>query len=216
MPTPKLPSLVTRSLVAMVLAAGCSSSSSSTSTAAAVAGPVDMHCVMNDEPIKQQIGECVAEGADASTSALSSDDAGSDAGADDASADGGDNGGSDFGATLYNSEGDDDDCKYHVKWTSTSVKESSGATFDVNLVRLFDGKPATGADVQVEAFLTETHPTPSVDIKTTETAGGNYQIGPVTFDAPGKWTVRFHFYETCSDTPEDSPHGHAAFFVNVP
>ena len=32
----------------------------------------------------------------------------------------------------------------------------------------------------------------------------------------GDWTVRFHFYENCNDAPEDSPHGHAAFFVHVP
>ena len=34
--------------------------------------------------------------------------------------------------------------------------------------------------------------------------------------APGKWTVRFHFNEICCDVNSDSPHGHAAFFVNVP
>lgn len=33
---------------------------------------------------------------------------------------------------------------------------------------------------------------------------------------PGRWMVRSHLYETCSDEPEDSPHGHAAFFVTVP
>ena len=26
---------------------------------------------------------------------------------------------SDYGETLFNAEGDDDDCKYHVKWTAT-------------------------------------------------------------------------------------------------
>jgi hypothetical protein len=28
--------------------------------------------------------------------------------------------------------------------------------------------------------------------------------------------VRFHLHENCSDVPEDSPHGHAAFYVSVP
>src|SRR5450631_3297316 len=26
-----------------------------------------------------------------------------------------------YGETLYNSEGDDDDCKYHVAWTATQI-----------------------------------------------------------------------------------------------
>ena len=45
---------------------------------------------------------------------------------------------------------------------------------------------------------------------------GNSMPDPINFDAAGDWTVRFHFYETCNDAPEDSPHGHAAFFVHVP
>ena len=40
--------------------------------------------------------------------------------------------------------------------------------------------------------------------------------GPVQFDAPGQWTVRFHLHDNCSDEPADSPHGHAAFFIGVP
>jgi hypothetical protein len=45
---------------------------------------------------------------------------------------------------------------------------------------------------------------------------GTYSVGPVRFDQAGRWFVRFHFYETCSDAPEDSPHGHVAFWVDVP
>src|SRR5581483_4333661 len=26
-----------------------------------------------------------------------------------------------YGPTLYNAEGDDDDCKYHVKWTASTI-----------------------------------------------------------------------------------------------
>jgi hypothetical protein len=32
----------------------------------------------------------------------------------------------------------------------------------------------------------------------------------------GRWNVRFHMYEQCSDLTEDSPHGHITFFVDVP
>jgi hypothetical protein len=64
-------------------------------------------------------------------------------------------------------------------------------------------------------FLTDTHPAQPPG-EATEAAGGKYTVGPIKFDAPGNWTVRFHFYEECSDVPEDSPHGHAAFFVHVP
>ena len=201
-----------------------------------------MHCTVNDMEIKQSIGICISSDASV-TSALSSDDGSTDAtsGADAASGDGsngvvveagapeggtGDGGAdadagdagvmSEYGATMYNAEGDDDDCKYHVSWKSTAVKENAGVTFDVNAIRRVDGQPATGANVVLEVFLNVVHPTPSVNITNTESPGGNYKVGPVIFDAPGKWTVRFHFYETCSDLPEDSPHGHAAFYVNVP
>jgi hypothetical protein len=89
-------------------------------------------------------------------------------------------------------------------------------TFAVNVIRKIDGKPATGADIVIEAFLNPMHPTPTVDIPSVESAGGNYKVGPFVFDQAGQWTVRFHFYEMCSDEPEDSPHGHAAFFIKVP
>jgi hypothetical protein len=191
--------------VALLFALGCGTNTTSTSTAAAVAGELDTHCTMNDAEIKAPLGMCM-------TSAPADDGgAGADAAA---SADAG--GGSDFGATLFNAEGDDDDCKYHVKWTSTAVKENAGVTFDVTVVRRIDGKAATGADVQIEAFLNDVHPTPSTNIKSSESSGGSYAVGPVLFDAAGRWTVRFHFYEMCSDVPSDSPHGHAAFYVNVP
>jgi hypothetical protein len=118
--------------------------------------------------------------------------------------------------THYNAESDDDDCKYHVKWTSAGVYKNYPATFTVTLTRTVDGKVANGADTQIEAFLDDTHPAPNADTKTTETSPGIYTIGPVMFDKSGRWTVRFHFYEECYDYAEDSPHGHAAFFVDVP
>lgn len=212
---------------AMLTSAGCGSSNSgpTTSTKAAVSGPSDMHCTMNGMAIKQAIGMCMtANGgaltaADAAESDATADaSSGEDGAAEDAGGSGDDGaggGGSDYGPTLYNAEGDDDDCKYHVTWTSTDVKENVGVTFDVNVIRRIDDQPATGADVAIEAFLTDIHPTPTNSIPSKESAGGNYRVGPLVFDAPGKWTVRFHFFEMCSDA-EDSPHGHAAFFINVP
>ena len=38
----------------------------------------------------------------------------------------------------------------------------------------------------------------------------------VRFDAKGRWTVRFHLHEECADEAPDSPHGHIAFFIDVP
>jgi hypothetical protein len=195
---------------AALVSVGCGSSSSpAMSTAAEVVGPADTHCTMNGVELKQEIGACVtATGGGSDAGASSSADA---APADDSGANGATG---DFGATLYNHEGDDDDCKYHVSWTSTAVMENAGVTFDVTAIRRADGKPALRADVQIEAFIGN-RPTPTIDIPSRELGGGKYRVGPVVFDVPGNWTVRFHLYETCSDAP-DSPHGHAAFYVQVP
>ena len=48
-----------------------------------------------------------------------------------------------------------------------------------------------------------------------ETTPGRYTIANARFLNSGRWTVRFHFHELCADTLDDSPHGHAAFFVDV-
>ena len=66
------------------------------------------------------------------------------------------------------------------------------------------------------AFLSDVHPAPNTDAKATATSAGTYTVGPIRFDAAGTWTVRFHVSEECTDVAEDSPHGHAAFFVRVP
>jgi hypothetical protein len=122
---------------------------------------------------------------------------------------------SDYGDTMFNAEGNDDDCKYRVSWTSTPVRKDANVTFTVTLTKLAGGTAATGAGVRAEVFLNDTHPA-APPPQAAEAAGGKYTVGPIKFDAPGDWTVRFHFYEECSDVPEDSPHGHAAFFVRVP
>ena len=61
-----------------------------------------------------------------------------------------------------------------------------------------------------------THGVPAPSAPSPEIAPGVYKVGPIVFDAPGIWTERFHLFEECSDDPDDSPHGHAAFFINVP
>lgn len=122
----------------------------------------------------------------------------------------------DYGATLYNSEADDDDCKYHVKFTSTPVRRNENVTFTVTATTKADGQPAAGAKIIGEVFLSDTHPAPNSGQQTTEKAGGVYDVGPIKFDAQGRWTVRFHLHEDCQDSTEDSPHGHVAFFIDVP
>jgi hypothetical protein len=122
----------------------------------------------------------------------------------------------DYGQTLFNAEGDDDDCKYHLKFTSTPIYQNTDVSFTLTLTNKADGGPAAGAAASTEMFLSETHPAPNTNRKTTETPPGTYKIGPVRFDQKGRWTVRFHVYEECDEGLPDSPHGHGAFFVDVP
>ena len=212
---------------------GCGSSSPGGPSGGPVTGALDNHCTNPDGTKKVvTIGMCTPEGAGAMSALAAADadvDANNDAGASDdagaadaATADtGGEDdaggGGDEFGKTMYNSEGDDDDCKYHVKFTVTSVRKNEGSTFTVTVTRLQDGKPATGAKkVDTEVFLSETHPAPSMgDAKEMGTGTGVYVFGPIKFDMSGRWTVRFHLFDDCADS-EDSPHGHAAFFIDVP
>jgi hypothetical protein len=129
---------------------------------------------------------------------------------------------SDYGATMYGTEGDDDDCKYHVSYDATPLCENDGVYFIVTAHYLTrDGAPLTGACTQAEVCLNNEHvgPPPSDVVGSepvVEGPPGTYTIGPVVFDEPGTWTVRFHFNELCCDILADSPHGHAAFFVDVP
>jgi len=131
-----------------------------------------------------------------------------------------DDDGSDFGATLYGTSGYDDDCKYQVSWTSTPIRQNADVTFTVTVKLAATDQPASGGtannDTYIEAFLNETHPGDTASAQTTESSAGVYTIGPVRFDAPGVWTVRFHVFGDCEDLSEDSPHGHAAFYVDVP
>jgi hypothetical protein len=122
----------------------------------------------------------------------------------------------DYGKTMNNSSGVDDDCKYNISFTVTPVHQNQDTTFVVKATNTSDGKAVTGADIRAEVYLSQTHPAPNSGAKGTESANGTYTITPVRFDASGKWIVRFHLFESCSDGAEDSPHGHAAFYINVP
>jgi len=190
------------------------SSSGSGAVGGPVAGALDTHCTVNGEMIKQAVGACVAlqrhaagGAGDGEASVNASSGGAGGGGAEEESA-----------AVLYNASGDDDDCKYHVSWTSTPVTENKDVMFTVTLTRLADDRPATGAEVTPEVTLDDTHVSPSTDFGSMESPAGSgvYKVGPIRFDQAGRWVVRFHFFEDCSDVPEDSPHGHAAFFVSVP
>jgi hypothetical protein len=137
-----------------------------------------------------------------------------DAGEDDAGED--DDGASDFGPTHDGTLAYDDDCKYQVSWKSTDVRAGDDVTFTVIATDLSTNAALTGANMYAEVFLNDTHPGDTARAVTTEKPPGNYTIGPVRFDASGTWTVRFHLFGDCADASEDSPHGHAAFFVDVP
>lgn len=76
------------------------------------------------------------------------------------------------------------------------------------------GDPDGGIANHVNAALAGVIP----PITETPPGSGVYRIGPETFfDVSGLWYVRFHFNENCCDGANaDSPHGHAAYYVNVP
>lgn len=127
----------------------------------------------------------------------------------------GDAGKGDYGDTMYNQSGADDDCKYDVTWTASPVYRDTDLTFTVTLKTRAGGVPVLGAGPYSEAFLGASHAAPNAGATTREKGSGAYELGPIRFDRAGKWTVRFHVFDGCIDGP-DSPHGHAAFYVNVP
>ena len=183
-------------------------------------GAEDTHCGSGANLTKQPVGICYTDEAPANAASCAVEyqpNTAADAGADDGGAAPDDDGGasSDYGDTLSNATGYDDDCKYQLSWTSTPVAVDKDVTFTVTATRLSDGKPAHCAGISAEAFLDNT---PAVPTRTSSEMGssGKYAVGPLRFTQSGQWTVRFHLYEECSDWNEDSPHGHGAFLVNVP
>jgi hypothetical protein len=198
-------------LLGLLSVQGCGGSSpSSAPSGGAVSGAVDVHCKNSDGTMKVvQIGECVSTQA----SAAPADDGGSADASEEAG--GGDN--PEYGVTLYNSEGNDDECKYHASFTVTPVRVNEGVTFSLKVNRLKEGTPATGSQqAEAEVFLTDTHPAPEVGtVKESPAGSGTYVFGPIKFDMSGRWTVRFHLFDNCAES-EDTPHAHIAFFVDVP
>jgi hypothetical protein len=197
--------LLAACLAAAALVFSCHSHDEPSGPPGAVAGALDAHC--GSKVVKVNAGLCAAAGADAG-------------------ADGSTLGSKSFVAPLhgdtpvdpntrFNAEADDDDCKYRVKWTSSAVAQGRDVSFEVTLTAKDGGGPVRGAPVRLEVFLNDTHPAPNTSQTSSEKSPGVYAAGPIRFDQPGRWTVRFHFNEQCADTAE-SPHGHVAFFVQVP
>jgi hypothetical protein len=202
----------------------------------AVAGSKDTHCSMNGMQVAQVTTICPmgaatpasdASGANVSSSGDGSaaEDAGGDAGT--AGPDDGTCGDTDYQPTMNNQSGSDDDCKYDVSWTSTPICENGNVYFTVTVKRrAFSGggsavggdePPMTGGTVSPEVTLNCTRPAPNSNPTFVEepAGSGTYKVGPIQFDRKGKWNVRFHFNECCDDGMT-SPHGHAAFWINVP
>jgi len=219
--------LLLATATALFVNAGCSSSDDSSASPATgpVGGPVasftDAHC--DGQPVGTiDPAACKTPTPDTGAGGAAADGtAGAAAGAAncDQTHD------AEYGDTLSNSEGDDDDCKYHVSWSSTPVRLNADVTFTVTatdkttmlpLAPLADGDvPLSRLDVYEPC--NETHLGPSQNLKPSiaQTAPGTFTAGPIKFDQSGRWVVRFHFYEECIDQ-DTSPHGHIAFFVDVP
>jgi hypothetical protein len=169
----------------------------------AVSGPVDQHCTLDGSAIVRMVNEAACHpAADAMTSAAEADAAPADNQAEPA-------------APMFNAEGDDDDCKYHLRWSLTPVCQNGDVFFTLAITQKSDGAPLTGADIDLDVTLNDTHPAPNTGSSATEGPAGTYRIGPLRFDAPGEWVVRFHLNELCADLLE-SPHAHAGFYVSVP
>jgi hypothetical protein len=231
--------LVTGALSVASTTPGCSSDDTASSTPGATGGPVsgaaDKHCIdTSGNAIKQVTDPAVCSGAGGSAGSAGSGGTAGAAGSGGmagiggtagmggaAGMGGGGEAGAggmpmgDYGATLYNSSGADDDCKYDVSFTSTAIQQNTDVTFTVTIKTRVDDQAAAGADANTEIYLDDTHPAPNTDLKTTETSPGVFSIGPIQFDKAGRWTVRFHIHEECVDS-ETSQHGHVAFYIDVP
>jgi hypothetical protein len=131
-----------------------------------------------------------------------------------------------YDSTKFGQESDDDDCKYHVKWSSGALCEGmAGVPITVIATNKTDGSPLTSANTYVEFFTTtpgdagcdnmSTHPGVNSGVMLAEGPPGTYK-GSLVFDAAGAWTMRFHFHGECADVTGDSPHGHAAFHLTLP
>jgi len=197
------------SVVVVASGTACSSTSSASVVDGGpgiVPGEADNHCMGMDPIVINQASCHVTAAPDAGAS----DDGGAD--------DGG--GGMEVLPVHFGSEADDDDCKYHASFTTTPVAVNATVTFNITVTNLADNTPATNADVVLESYLLDDlfHVIPNNGTKTTEAPAnsGKYVMKPIKFDKSGRWVVRFHFYENCADVLDDSPHGHVAFYYDVP
>jgi hypothetical protein len=186
-----------------------------------VPGEKDTHCEMQT-PVVVDPAACTTPPADTSAGGAPADEGStSQAGASDCNAEHD----AAYGETLYNDSGDDDDCKYAASWTSTPIRLNEDVTFTVMATDLTTGKPLEALDdgvlalsrIEVYQPCQPTRRAPAQDYspKFAEIAPGEYTGGPLRFDQSGRWVVRFHFYEQCLDS-DTSPHGHIAFFIDVP
>jgi hypothetical protein len=207
----------------LVTLVACTSSGNTASDAAAsacspaggpVAGPADMHCVVDGKQVVQatDMAACLAGNLDAGDGiGTGTSDGGPMEDAGDCNLALG------YGPTLYGQSGSDDDCKYDVEWTSTPVCENQNVYFTVKATRRTDHAPVTGAQIVPDVTLDCTYPILNTPASPSpEGPPGTYKVGPIVFYMPGRWTVRFHFYYECYHLVPTSPHGHAAFWVDVP
>jgi hypothetical protein len=188
-----------------------------------VIGPPDDHCKASDGGLTiQSIGVCdvldptLVPSNAASCNVTFNEGAGSTGAGVDAGADVDAGYVSPYGPTMYGAAANDDDCKYYLSWTATPIKENADTFFTVTAIRLADMMPATCAGVRPDVSLSISVGAPAPAHPSTEIAPGVYKVGPIKFSQAGIWTVRFHLFEECGDSQEDSPHGHAAFYVQVP
>lgn len=224
----------------IISGASCSSSSSDNTATGPVGGQVvgvqDDHCAGQPVGVSDPAACLGSDTAAAGAAGGANDGALATTGGEGPSTAGGASGtadcnlahDADYGDTMYNASGDDDDCKYHVSWTSTPIRKGENVTFTVTATSKATGLPLeriapqpAGATAlsRIEPYIPcqPTHVPPASDLNASvkEINPGVYTVGPVVFDASARWVVRFHFYEECIDA-DTSPHGHAAFFVDVP
>jgi len=222
-----------------VLAPGCSSDDDVPPPAVTctvqgggpVAGPEDTHCVDDSgKDITQPIGKCVHgdPGAGGTGGAGDADHAHAGSGDEEHAhaGEGGagsehehEEGGEEPYEVRYNDSAADDDCKYDASFSTSCLELNKPVTLTLKLRQRASGDLGKGASPgSPEIFLADSpqHISPSNMITAIEGPSGQYAIKNVIFDVPGRWVVRFHYFESCSDVPADSPHGHVAFYLDVP
>jgi hypothetical protein len=229
----KLGALAPITVLALSALVGCSSSGSDQGVAPAIAngvvvGASDTHCAgrplgVSDPTICMVVGANPGAG-DTSAGGASAGGASGTAGSADCnmSHDSG------YGDNLYNSSGDDDDCKYHVTWSATPIQKNQPFTLTITATNKTTGAPLETIAAQdpgkpalsrIEPFMpcepSHLAPTSDYEAPVTQIGPGKFTVGPVVFDESGRWVIRYHFYEECFNNVT-TPHAHIAFFVEVP